>query len=218
MNLKDPFLFFPLLLIANILAYGLNLGFSKVWNTIYKQETSISKKEILFSLLILVINIIVAVPGFILWRKEIIVFSNHDFWLSFIGLFLLVDFLMYVLHWMSHNISYLRKIHARHHEHSAKFNCVSLYYMSPWESILFGLLLSLLAIVFSFNLNSFIVFLFFNWFYGVITHLNVKVGKPNFMIFTTNAFHKNHHQLNRKNYGFYTFLWDRIFNTEKKNL
>ncbi|WP_438712746.1 sterol desaturase family protein [Aquimarina muelleri] len=217
MNLKDPFIFFPLLIIINIIAYGLNISFSKIWDRIYSHHTSISKKEILLSLLILVLNIAVAFPGFILWSNEIIVFSNDNFWLSFIGLFLLIDFLMYVSHWVSHNISYLRKIHSKHHEHSIKFNCVSLYYMSPWESVLFGLLLTTVTILFSFNLYSFISFLLFNWFYGVITHLNVSKSKPHFLIFTTNTFHHNHHQLNGVNYGFYTFLWDRIFKTEMKH-
>ncbi len=217
MDLKDPYIFFSLLIITNIAAYVINIIFSKIWDKAYNHHTSISQKEILYSLLILVINIIVAVPGFILWSKEIIVFSNHNFWSSLIGIFLLMDLLMYVLHWVSHNIGYLKKIHSQHHEHSVKFNCVSLYYMSPWESVFFGLLLTIITLLFSFNLYSFILFLIFNWFYGVITHLNVKKIRPYFLIFTTNAFHKNHHELNSKNYGFYTFLWDRVFKTEMKN-
>ncbi|WP_418645114.1 sterol desaturase family protein [Tenacibaculum insulae] len=175
-----------------------------------------SKKELFFSLLTLVLNILIAIPGFILWSKEIIVFSQDNFLVSFIGLFLLMDFLMYFLHWFSHNLSYLKKIHSKHHEHSVKFNAVSLYYMSPWESILFGLLLTTITIFFSFNLYSFITFLVFNWLYGVITHLNVTNKKPLLLILTTNTFHKEHHLLNYKNYGFYTVLWDRMFKTENK--
>ncbi|WP_291871270.1 sterol desaturase family protein [Maribacter sp.] len=214
MDLKDPYIFFPLLITLNIIAYALNVGISKLWDKVYKHQTTISKKEIRNSLLILFLNIIIAVPGFILWTKGIITFSNNNLWLSFIGLFILMDFLMYVLHWASHNIHYLKKIHSKHHEHSIKFNCVSLYYMSPWESILFGILLSTIAIFFSFNIYGFILFLIFNWFYGVITHLNVSANSSPFLIFTTNTFHKNHHELNYKNYGFYTFLWDKIFKTK----
>ncbi len=216
MDIKDPFIFFTLLIIANIISFVLNIVVSKIWDNIYKYDTFITRKELLFSVVTLAINVLIAIPGFILWSKEVIVFSNDNFLLSFMGLFFLMDFLMYLLHWFSHNISYLKNIHSKHHEHSVKFNAVSLYYMSPWESIFFGLLLTVIAILFSFNLYSFIFFLVFNWFYGVITHLNVKKSKPLFLIFTTNTFHKKHHQLNNKNYGFYTTLWDKIFKTETK--
>lgn len=217
MDLRDPFIFFPVLIFANIISYGLNILISKIWDRRNQHTTVTEKKEVLFSLLILLLNIAVAVPGFMLWRTGVITFSNTNFFLSFLGLFLLMDLLMYFLHWLSHNISPLKKIHSKHHEHSEQFNPVSLYYMSPWESIFFGLLLTMVAVLFSFNLYAFIVFLTFNWFYGVITHLNVSKNKPYFLIFTTNTFHKNHHQLSCKNYGFYTFLWDRIFRTEVKN-
>ena len=216
MNLKDPLIFFSILTLLNIITYLLNIGISKIWDCVYKHETYISKKELMFSLIILLLNIIIAVPGFILWNKEIIVFSADNFWLSFIGVFFLMDFLMYLLHWFSHNISYLKKIHSKHHEHSVKFNAVSLYYMSPLESIFFGLLLTAISILFSFNIYSFIVFLSFNWLYGVITHLNVTSNRSLFLIFTTNIFHKNHHHLHYANYGFYTVLWDKIFKTENK--
>lgn len=215
MNLKDPTLFFPLLIILNILAYSLNMIISTLWDRTHGNKTIVSEKEVLSSLGILLINIAIAIPGFMLWHKGIIVFSSLNVWLSFVSLFLIMDFLMYVFHWASHNVSFLEKIHSKHHEHATAFNCVSLYHMSPWESISFGLLLTVVAILFSFNIYGFIVFLGFNWFYGVITHLNVNTKTHSFLIFTTNTFHKNHHKLFDKNYGFYTFLWDRLFRTER---
>ncbi|WP_422091341.1 sterol desaturase family protein [Tenacibaculum ovolyticum] len=216
MNLKEPFIFFTLLIAANIASYILNIIISKIWDNTFKHQTTTSKKEFFYSLLTLGINILIAIPGYLLWYKGIIIFSNNNFLVSFIAVFLLMDFLMYLLHWLSHTVSYLKNIHAKHHEHSVKFNVVSLYYMSPWESIFFGLLLTTITILFSFNLYSFIFFLIFNWFYGVITHLNVKKSRRFFLIFTTNAFHKEHHELNNKNYGFYTTLWDKVFKTETK--
>lgn len=217
MDFKDPFVFFSFLIITNSVAYGLNVGVSLLWNKAYKHSTVISKKEILFSLFILLINILIAIPGFILWTKGVIIFSDLSVWLSFISLFLLMDFLMYILHWVSHNSPSFKKIHAKHHEHTETFNCVSLYYMSPWESIFFGILLTIVVMIFPLNIGGFLLFLILNWFYGVITHLNVTVDNPYFLIFTTNAFHKKHHQLNYKNFGFYTFLWDKIFKTEAHN-
>lgn len=216
MNLKDPVTFFYLLIVANIVAYGLTIVISKLWNKVYGYQETLSKKEILDSILILGINILIAVPGFLLWFNEVIIFSDSSIWLSFVGVFLLMDFLMYALHYLSHNIDFLKKIHSKHHEHTDRFNCVSLYYMSPWESILFGLLLTIISIIFHFNIYGFILFLIFNWLYGVITHLNGRTYKPYFFIFTTNTFHKSHHKINYVNYGFYTIFWDKLFKTEKR--
>ncbi|MDW5290793.1 sterol desaturase family protein [Formosa sp. PL04] len=218
MGLKNPLIFFPLLITANCIAYVLTIVISKLWNITYNFKETLLKKEIIGSLVILCLNILIAIPGYILWIKGIIVFSKSNMWLSFISIFFLMDFLMYVLHYLSHNIEVLHKIHSKHHEHSDRFNSVSLYHMSPWESIFFGLLLTIVTIVFQFNLYGFILFLIFNWLYGIITHLNGKTYTPFMFIFTTNTFHKTHHKLNNRNFGFYTFFWDKLFKTEKKNL
>jgi sterol desaturase/sphingolipid hydroxylase (fatty acid hydroxylase superfamily) len=217
MDLKNPFIFFPLLIVANILAYGLTIIISKFWNRIYNYQETLLKKEIVDSILILCINIIIAIPGYILWVKGGIVFSKSNIWISFVSILFLMDFLMYVLHYLSHKVGFLNKIHSKHHEHMDKFNCISLYHMSPWESIFFGLLLTMVTILFKFNLYGFILFLTFNWLYGVITHLNGNTYKPFLAIFTTNTFHKAHHRLNNKNFGFYTFIWDKLFKTEMKD-
>lgn len=217
MDLKNPITFFSLLIAANIISYGLTIVISVLWNKIYNYKEVLLRKEIRDSLLILGINIAIAIPGYILWVYNIIVFSETSIWLSFIGIFLLMDFLMYVLHYLSHRLGILKKIHSKHHEHSDKFNCVSLYHMSPWESIFLGLLLTTLTMLFQFNIYGFILFLFFNWFYGLITHLNGNKYKPFLFIFTTNTFHKAHHKLNTKNYGFYTFFWDKLFKTEAEH-
>lgn len=217
MNLKEPYTFFSLIVLLNIAAYLANIGISYFWNKAFKYQTTINKKEVLSSLLTLFINIAIAIPGYILWTKGIITFSSLNMWFTFILLFVVMDLLMYLLHWASHNIPLLKKIHLKHHEHTDSFNCVSLYYMSPWESVLFGVLLTVIAMVLPVSIYGFIVFLIFNWLYGVITHLNNSANNPYFLIFTTNNFHKNHHHLFFKNYGFYTFFWDKLFKTEKSD-
>ena len=152
MDLKNSFTFFSLLITANIIGYVLTIIISKLWNKLYNFEETLLKKEILDSILILGINSIIAIPGYILWLKGVIIFSTSNIWLSFISIFLLMDFLMYILHYLSHSIGVLNKIHSKHHEHTDKFNCLSLYHMSPWESVFLGLLLTMLTILFQFNL------------------------------------------------------------------
>ncbi|WP_242037321.1 sterol desaturase family protein [Tenacibaculum finnmarkense] len=127
-----------------LISSSVNFGISDI------NITQALLKKKCFTLLILLINILIAIPGYILWQIDIITFSSDNFLISFIALFILMDFLMYVLHWCSHNIPYLNKLHAKHHEHTIEFNAVSLYYMSLWEAVFFGLQSSLL-----FTTNSF---------------------------------------------------------------
>ncbi len=217
MDLKNPFTFFSILIVSNIIAYILTIIISKLWDKIYNYKGVFLKKEIIGSIYVLCINIIIGIPGYILWVKGIIMFSKSSIWFSFISIFLLMDFFLYILHYLSHKVELLNKIHSKHHEHTDSFNPVSLYHMSPWESIFFGILLTMITILFKFNLYGFILFLIFNWLYGVMTHLNSNSSKPYLFTFTTNTFHKTHHKVNNKNFGFYTFIWDKLFKTEMKN-
>lgn len=92
MDLKNPFTFFLLLITVNIIAYGLTIAISKLWNKIYNYQEVLLKREIIDSILILCINIIIAIPGYTLWLKDVIIFSESSIWLSFVGVFLLMDF------------------------------------------------------------------------------------------------------------------------------
>ncbi|ALU74886.1 hypothetical protein AUW17_06240 [Tenacibaculum dicentrarchi] len=104
--MKNSIIFFSLLILSNIIGYVFNIIISKFWDKRHKHHTSTSKKEVLYSLLILLINILIAIPGYILWQIDIITFSSDNFLISFIALFILMDFLMYVLHWCSHKNYY----------------------------------------------------------------------------------------------------------------
>lgn len=87
--------------------------------------------------MVLIVNILVAIPGYLLFINGYITFKTYfirDFFLLYIGF----DFVMYVLHLTSHHIWPLKKFHQKHHEHKY-FNAISLYVMEPVESLLFGL-------------------------------------------------------------------------------
>ncbi|WP_234976785.1 hypothetical protein [Tenacibaculum finnmarkense] len=56
--MKNPIIFFSLLMSANIIGYVFNIIISKLWDKRHKHNTSTSKKEVLYSLLILLINIL----------------------------------------------------------------------------------------------------------------------------------------------------------------
>jgi len=211
--LKNSYTFWATLIIANIAMYGLTIGISYLWSK-SKQHKSLelTKKDIYNSIQVLTINMLVAIPGYLLFQKGSIRFNTEiHFIRDLILLFIVFDFVMYALHFASHHVWPFKKFHVKHHTHQY-FNAISLYVMEPVESILFGLLLTIFATLFTVNLYSFLAFLLVNWLLGVIGHLNTKSTKQP-LLFGNSVFHKTHHQHPKSNYGFYTTIWDKIFGT-----
>ncbi len=210
--LQDPFLFWGLLLGSNVIMFLGTVLISYCWSSFYRHEKlPLTKKDIRLSVFIMIINTIVAVPGYILFTYSKIVFSDINFIRDFLLLFFIVDFMMYVFHYISHYVRPFSLIHKEHHEHY-NFNEISLYVMHPAEALLFGFILTIIPLFITLNLYSFIFFLFFNWIAGVISHLNTS-SDQRISLFGNNIFHKNHHQYPKYNFGFYTTIWDKIFRT-----
>lgn len=192
--------------------YLLNILINYSWNYIYKTKSlTIKKSDISNSLLILLVNILVAIPGYFLFNFSYIEFTEKHFYIDLLFLFVGFDILMYSFHYLSHRLKLLKRLHGNHHSHKY-FNVFSLYVMHPFEAFSFGILLTIASLFFSFNIYSFLIFLSFNWIYGVISHLNTKsIKQP--LILGNHVFHKLHHSQTNCNYGFYTVLWDKIFKT-----
>lgn len=193
--------------------YVFTIFISNAWSNIYNLKTlKITKKDIISSIQVLLINIIVAIPGYYLFQNGSIRFiTEKHFVLDFLLLYFIFDFVMYLLHFIAHYVWPFKKFHLKHHTHHY-FNAISLYVMEPVESLLFGLLLTLSVLVYSFNFYSFLCFITFNWLFGVVAHLNTKsIKQPKF--FGNHIFHKIHHEHSNSNYGFYTVIWDKIFRT-----
>ena len=211
--LDNPSLFLIFLIISNVLMYIVTFLIGYLWSKLTKiKPLELTRKDVVTSLKVLITNIIVAYPGYLLYQNGYINFTySGQFIRDIIVLYLAFDFLMYILHFGSHHVWPLRIFHNKHHSHH-HFNEISLYVMEPIESIFFGLLLTVSAFLFTINFYSFITFIFINWLLGVLGHLNVKkVKKP--VIFGNQTFHKTHHLNGSKNFGFYTTLWDRVFGT-----
>jgi len=215
--LKNPYNFWAVLIIANLTMYVLTIAISYSWSKIFNLKTNpLSKQDLFNSLVVFLINILVAIPGYWLYKIGQITFTMEDsYWIDFLILVFIFDITMYSLHLASHHIWPFKKFHKKHHTHTY-FNAISLYVMEPVESVLFGLLLTVVAWLHSFNLLSFIGFLYFNWLFGVIAHLNTNSTKQP-LLFGNHIFHKTHHQHPNSNYGFYTLIWDKIFGTIFKN-
>lgn len=216
-KLQEPALFWTILFFANIAMFLCTIAISRIWSSFYQLKTiPLLKKDLVLAISIMMINVIVAIPGYLLFLHSKIAFTQENMIRDLIVVFFLVDLVMYLLHYVSHAIWPFKLIHRKHHMHT-DFNSISLYVMQPIETLLFGLLLTVIPFAYSFNIYSFVVFLFINWLLGVIAHLNTLSSKPA-ILFGNNIFHKSHHEFYRYNYGFYTVIWDKLFGTYYKNV
>lgn len=212
-TLKDPYLFFTLLSAVNIGFYLVTLAVSYFWAK-YKQYPLPKKTRSDFAttLVILLTNILVAIPGFLLFKYDIITFTlTGNILYETIVLLLLVDLAMYVLHRVAHGVYPFNIFHLKHHTHE-KFNEFSLYVMNPIESIGMALIIMTYLLLYDFNLYAVIVFLVLNWFWGVVGHINTEKKETSGFL-GNNTFHQIHHVESSKNFGFYTVIWDKLFKT-----
>ncbi len=215
---NNIYTFWVTLVAANILMYLLTILISYYWSKIHNFKTlPISKLDIKNSILVLSVNILVAIPGYLLFINAKINFTtNTYFFRDFLLLYIIFDFTMYCLHFISHHLWPFKIFHKKHHTHQY-FNTISLYVMQPVESLLFGFLLTICAFLFTLNFYSFLTFIFINWLLGVVGHLNTRSTKQP-ILFGNHIFHKTHHQYPNKNYGFYTVFWDKLFGTFYTNI
>lgn len=191
---------------------------------VFGEKQKITKEDIQLSLITVVSNTIVFVLGVYLWKFGIIKIdlskTNFDLLVEVIILILAMDILMYFFHRFVHIIPFLNQIHARHHIHEST-NSLSLFVLSPVESIGFGLMILAVIFIFPFSATSISIYLVINSIWGTIGHLNHSILPKKVLWFLektgvcTSEFHYDHHQFPGCNFGFYTSIWDKLFKTEK---
>lgn len=130
-----------------------------------------------------------------------------------------MDFAMYWLHRLAH-VGRLYVIHRAHHRYVDP-RPLTLFVLSPVETISFGALWLAFLFVYSPSWLAVVAYLTLNVFFGVIGHTGVELFPPLFerahvlRYLAGSAFHADHHALETCNYGFYTNVWDRIFGTHR---
>lgn len=208
--------------LASILLYKVVSFLPKT--KVFGEKQNITKEDVLLSLLTVLSNIFVFVLGVYLWKFGIIKIdfskTNFELLVEVIILIFSMDILMYFFHRFVHIIPFLNQIHARHHIHEST-NALSLFVLSPVESIGFGLMILAVLIVFPFSALSISIYLVINSIWGTIGHLNHSILPNKVLVILqkscvcTTEFHYNHHQFPGYNFGFYTSIWDKLFKTEK---
>ncbi|MDG5788503.1 sterol desaturase family protein [Evansella sp. AB-P1] len=216
----------PFLLLLNIiiLLSCIVVG-NKIVHLFYKRRISsiITSRpsEIYLASLSVILNTVVTILGFYLWKNEVIVLSTtfgfFD-WIDIIFLLLIMDFVMYIFHRFAHLKKIYPLIHRTHHRYEDP-RPITLFALNPLENLGFGLLWIIVLTIYPASWIGISGYLFLNVVFGLIGHLGVEpfpnswVNHPILKWISTSTYHAQHHQQEHYNYGFYTIIWDRLFGT-----
>lgn len=232
MTARVIFEFSPLKAFFSFLVLNIFIFFSSVFmgsqmlryfadRRVCRTPEPVSLKESVYCVSTVILNSAVTLAGWYLWKLDIIkIKSSVDIqsFLDILVLFFSLDFFMYILHRIAHIRFFYPLLHKTHHNYK-EVKPVSLFVLNPLENLSFGLLWLCTLTVYPTCWISITAFLTLNLLFGTLGHLGVeplpdKMKGGLFMkIFTTSSFHSFHHSDPDHNFGFYTMIWDRVFNT-----
>ncbi len=181
----------------------------------------LSRQEVLFSALCVLLNSMVMVIGVVLYQGGTIqVLASAPWWRVVFDVLLLLfvmDAAMYVLHRIAHLPIVYSIVHQTHHKYENP-RPLSLFVLNPFEVLGFGGLWLLVICVYSSSALGMSIYLFLNVVFGTIGHLGVEPFPANWnkspvWWVGTSSFHARHHNRPGVNFGFYTLFWDYLFGT-----
>lgn len=212
--------------ISNTFLYLFSIGFyifiDKTCrkNKIQTTDHPFLRSDLYVSFLTLFLNNVVMLTGVYLWKSGWITLNESKpilvLFVEIVAIILVMDLLMYIFHYVAHFPFIYKILHRKHHEHKST-NFLSLFVLHPFETLGFGLMMIFVFMVYDFSVFSITIYLFINLIWGTIGHLNreffPKWAEQLFL--GTTEFHNQHHLDEKRNFGFYTSVWDRIFGTYK---
>lgn len=139
---------------------------------------------------------------------------NH--WLTTVAVIILVDFIYYWHHRLSHEVKLLWTLHNVHHS-SPWMNFTTALRLN-WLNFIFAPLFFIPVLLLGFSMEQTAIFFILNLFYQFFLHTEA-IGKIPFLEgwMNTPSAHRVHHGSNTiyidKNYGGLFMVWDRIFGT-----
>lgn len=183
---------------------------------------SISRSEWLLSMATVMVNAAISVAGWALWKSGWLTMnttgSAWQILRDTLILVLVMDFALYALHRIAHLPLFYRIAHFKHHEYR-EVRVVTLFVMHPLEALGFGSLWVLTLTLFPFTVESVLLFLNLNLYFGVTAHCGLSLypralaGALSRFALSDPDFHARHHRDEAFNLGFYTTIWDRLFRT-----
>jgi sterol desaturase/sphingolipid hydroxylase (fatty acid hydroxylase superfamily) len=210
-----------LLILGMTVVFGGWLAKRYVHRAVAETAPPITRNEIALALTTVLLNFLVTLAGLFLWRWGVIEFRTDTglavLW-DFLFLVLVMDVCMYVLHRAAHVPLFFKVIHRTHH-HYDNPRPLTLFVMNPLEALSFGLLWLAVVSVYDATWLGMALYLVFNVVFGLIGHVGVEPlpdrwkRTPLLKHISTSSFHAGHHHDDGHNFGFYTLIWDRIFDT-----
>ena len=199
--------------------------FSELLISNWQNKKYYSQEDTLCTIGLLTGNIIVAfsIKGlvlafhFFLYQFRIIDLANLiPLWAIWILTFVMIDFVFYIYHRLSHRVRFLWAVHLSHHSSEEMNFAVSFRqaWFGPISKIPFFMALPLLG----FDPTIIAVAGVMSTLWGIVGHTQI-VGKLGVLewVFNTPSHHRVHHGANKqyidKNYGNLLIIWDRIFGT-----
>ncbi len=224
LSAQSSFNLWVIFLIENLIVTALALLFGwAILKFLNKQLKAATCSEWFICILTNLINTCVTYLGFWLWYNEYIEFSFDLNWrilVDFLAIFLLMDLAMYIFHYFIHHSVIYKTIHHFHHKYENPLP-IDLFVLHPLETVSFGLLWLTVIDLYSFNFYAVLIYLTANVGFGIIGHLGFEPFSNKvrsllmFKYLGTSSFHHKHHLDVKHNFGFYTNLWDKLFNTYK---
>lgn len=213
-------------LISNTFLYLFSIGFyiftdrtcSK--NKIQPTDHPFLRSDLYISFLTLFLNCVVMLAGVYLWKSGWITLNESKtilaLFVEIVAIILVIDLLMYIFHYLIHYPFIYKILHRKHHEHTST-NFLSLFVLHPFETLGFGLMIIFVFMLYDFSVFSITIYLFINLIWGTIGHLNREFFPEwaEHLFLGTTKFHNQHHLNEKRNFGFYTSVWDRAFGTYK---
>jgi Delta7-sterol 5-desaturase len=182
--------------------------------------------ELTAGAVVVLMNSVVTMIGWLLWRTDTIQVSSQlsPVVLVEVAIFtLLLDGFMYLGHRVGHHRVLYPLIHRFHHKYVTP-RAATLFAIHPVEALGFGslwigALWAASAIGYAASAFSIGTFMLTNLLFGILGHSGVDPlpdrvrGLRIFRWIPTPAFHIGHHLNPACNLGFFTTMWDRVFDT-----
>jgi alkylglycerol monooxygenase len=188
-------------------------------NKYYKKEDTLCTIGLLAGNIIVAFSIkglILAFHFYLYQFKAFDLASILPLWGMWVLTFIMIDFVFYIYHRMSHRVRFLWAIHLSHHSSEEMNFAVSFRqaWFGPISKIPFFMSLPLIG----FDPTIIAVAGVMSTLWGIVGHTQI-VGKLGFVewVFNTPSHHRVHHGSNKqyidKNYGNLLIIWDRMFGT-----
>ncbi|WP_255555237.1 sterol desaturase family protein [Flavobacterium sp. NKUCC04_CG] len=189
-------------------------------NKLQPLDHPINRSDIYLSILTVSLNCLLMLLAVYLWKQGFLNWKTHHSVittsLETLAIIFIMDFLMYVFHYVAHTPIIYKLLHRKHHEHNST-NYLSLFVLHPFETVGFGLMMIVVFSSYSFSVYALSLYIIINLIWGTLGHLNREFFPKwaDYSFLGTTKFHNQHHQYESRNFGFYTSIWDRLFGTYK---